>query len=249
MFPITFNPQSNLLLDRNILITGATGGIGKALSLACAKLGATILLHGRNIDELNKIYDAIMGLKLPEPFLLPLDLSTASASEFKNIQMVVSKATGKLDGIVHCANMVSDLGPLHSQTTKQWEDLFRVNVSSVFGLNQALLPCLSQSDSASIVITSDHHARTLDNFWGGYAVTKAALEAYAKLQHNELHKEQNLRVNIVVPGPINSPMRSKTHPGEDREKLPSIESIIPLYVWLLSSESQSVSGQTFNHSS
>ncbi|MFZ9963320.1 MAG: SDR family NAD(P)-dependent oxidoreductase [Burkholderiales bacterium] len=249
MFPLNFKPRANLLQDRNILITGATGGIGKALSLACAELGATVLLHGRNIGELNKLYDAITALKLPEPFLLPLDLSTASAGEFKNIQTVVSRATGKLDGIVHCANMVSDLGPLHSQTTKQWEDLFRINVSSVFGLNQALLPCLSQSDSGSIVITSDHHTRTLDNFWGGYVVTKAALEAYAKLQHNELHTEQNLRVNIVVPGPINSPMRSKTHPGEDREKLPPIESIIPLYVWLLSSESKTISGQTFDHSS
>ena len=70
-------------------------------------------------------------------------------------------------------------------------------------------------------------------YWGGYGVTKAGVAALARELADEWENRPNLRVNAVVPGPIRSPMRGQTHPGEDRDALPAPEALVPLYLHLL----------------
>ena len=65
------------LKDRVVLVAGATGGLGEAASIACAKAGATVVLLARNVRRLNKVYDAVKAVG-PEPLLYPMDLEGAS---------------------------------------------------------------------------------------------------------------------------------------------------------------------------
>ena len=85
----TLAPASELpqhpLEQRVVLITGATGGLGRALSLACANAGATVVLHGRVVRKLEALYDEIVAAKLLEPVILPLDFAHAEASDFANV--------------------------------------------------------------------------------------------------------------------------------------------------------------------
>jgi len=74
----------------------------------------------------------------------------------------------------------------------------------------------------------------------------AGLETLARIQHDEWSANENLRINTVVPGPINSPLRGKTHPGENTDALPAPESLTPLYLYLLGPDSRGVSGRTFS---
>jgi NAD(P)-dependent dehydrogenase (short-subunit alcohol dehydrogenase family) len=85
----------------------------------------------------------------------------------------------------------------------------------------------------------------LDAYWGGYAISKSALNAYSILQSNEWKNEKPFRINVVTPGPINSPLRSKTHPGEERNQLRSMESLLPTYLYLMSDLSVEISGENF----
>ena len=73
------------LEGRVILITGASGGLGRTLALACSKHGATVVLHGRVVRKLESIYDEIIAAGHPEPTILPLDLATAKAEDFGNV--------------------------------------------------------------------------------------------------------------------------------------------------------------------
>ena len=72
------------LAGRVVLITGASGGLGRALALDCAKRGATVVLHGRVVRKLEALYDEIVADGGPEPTILPLDLATAKAEDFGN---------------------------------------------------------------------------------------------------------------------------------------------------------------------
>jgi NAD(P)-dependent dehydrogenase (short-subunit alcohol dehydrogenase family) len=103
MLPRDYIPAPGLLQDRVILVTGATGGIGRALALACARHGATVVLHGRRQDALESLYDDIVRQGGPEPAALPLDLATAGSRHYDALAADIDQAVGRLDGIAHCA--------------------------------------------------------------------------------------------------------------------------------------------------
>ena len=248
MTPLIETLDTNIRLDnKSVLITGASSGIGRALSVLCADLGATVLLSGRNLDALNETYDLIKSNGNPEPAILELDLCKATEIEFKNINTVIKTNIGPLHGFVHCATHITELGPIRHLGLSEWQDLFKVNVIAPALLTRACEPLFEASGSGSVVLTSDTHAMSLDAYWGGYAVSKSALNAYATLQSNEWKDERPYRVNVVTPGPINSPLRSKTHPGEDRNLLRSIDSLLSTYIYLLSDSSSHTSGENFSY--
>jgi NAD(P)-dependent dehydrogenase (short-subunit alcohol dehydrogenase family) len=226
------------LEDRVVLITGATGGLGKALSLACAHAGATVVLHGRVVRKLEALYDAIVAAKLPEPIILPLDLARAEAADFANVANALDAQLGRLDALVHTAALLGSLGPLEHQSFDNWLALLRVNVAAPMGLTRIVLPLLARAPDASVVFTLDSRGQEPRAYWGGYAVTKAAIGALARELADEWEHRANLRVNAVIPGPIRSPLRVQSHPGEDPTLLPPAESLVPLYLHLIAGQAK-----------
>ena len=226
---------------RVVLITGATGGVGKAVSLACARAGATVVIHGRVVRKLEALYDEIMAAKLPEPIILPLDLAHAEAADFANVANALDAQVGRLDALVHTAALLGSLGPLEHQSFDNWVALLRVNVAAPMGLTRIVLPLLAHAPDASVVFTLDSRGQEPRAYWGGYAVTKAAIGALARELADEWEHRETLRVNAVVPGPIRSPLRGQSHPGEDPTRLPPPESVVPLYRHLIAGQSKAES--------
>jgi NAD(P)-dependent dehydrogenase (short-subunit alcohol dehydrogenase family) len=110
------------------------------------------------------------------------------------------------------------------------------------GLTRALMPLLDAAPDASVVFTLDNRGEQPRAYWGGYAVTKAGVSTLARELADEWENRANLRINAVVPGPIRSPLRNQSHPGEDRAALPLPESIVPLYLHLLAGQTKAESG-------
>ena len=77
-----------------------------------------------------------------------------------------------------------------------------------------------RAPDASVVFTLDNRGEQPRAYWGGYAVTKAGVATLARELADEWENRANLRINAVVPGPIRSPLRNQSHPGEDRDALP-----------------------------
>jgi NAD(P)-dependent dehydrogenase (short-subunit alcohol dehydrogenase family) len=230
-------PQASLD-GRVVLITGSTGGIGHALSLACARAGATVILHGRVVRRLEALYDEIMAARLSEPTILPLDFAHAEASDFANVASALDAQLGRLDALVHTAALLGSLGPLEHQSFDNWVALLRVNVAAPMGLTRIVMPLLAQSPDASVVFTLDSRGQEPRAYWGGYAVTKAAIGALARELADEWEHRPALRVNAVIPGPIRSPLRNQSHPGEDATLLPAPESLVPLYHYLIAGQAK-----------
>ena len=229
------------LTDRVVLITGATGGLGQVLVHACAAAGATVVLHGRVVRKLEALYDSVVAAGYPEPIILPLDLLQAGANDFSVAESALRAQLGRLDAIVHTAAGLGSLGPVEHQSLERWLEVWRVNVAGAMGLTRALLPLLDAAPDASVVFTLDTRGQAPRAYWGAYAATKAGLAALAAILADEWEHRANLRINAVVPGPMHSPVRTLTHPGEDKSALPKPERFIPLYLYLIHGQAKAES--------
>ena len=230
------------LAGRVIMVIGASGGLGRALALACAAHGATVVLHGRVVRKLETIYDEIAAAGHPQPTILPLDLATASADDFGNVASAIRAQLGRLDGLVHAAAFLGSLGPIEHQSFDTWQKVLRINLAAAMALTRSTLPLLSLAPDASVIFTLDARGEDSRAYWGAYAAAKAGLAALAATLADEWEDRRNLRINAVVPGPMRTPLRGLTHPGEDRSALPLPEALVPLYLYLLGAQAKVESG-------
>ncbi len=227
-----------------ILVTGAGSGLGREAAIAYARHGATVALLGRNEKRLDAIYDEILAIGGPEPAMFPFDLEAADDSGFERLAGTISYHLKRLDGILHSAASFFQLTPLNQQTLTQWNTLLKVNLAAPYALTRACLPMLEASPDASVIFTGETHGLHPAAYWGGYAVSKSGLEALATIFSQELERLPNIRINILIPGPVNSPLRRKTHPGEDPDQLPQPADLLPWYLWLMGPDSRDVRGKT-----
>jgi NAD(P)-dependent dehydrogenase (short-subunit alcohol dehydrogenase family) len=238
-----YRPSSDLLQDRVILVTGAGQGLGRVAAFTYASHGAEVILHGRQLSKLERVYDEIVAQQLPEPTIFPLDLEKAQDADFAAMADAIKQQMGRLDGILHNAALLTTLTPLANQTMAQWQALLRVNLIAPFALTRACLPLLMRAPEATIVMISETHAHSPAAYWGGFAVSKGGLEVLIKIWAQELEMHPNIRINALVPGPGASPQRAATHPGEAKSELPTPEDLMPYYLYLIGPESKGISGQ------
>jgi len=244
--PKTYTYPQNLLRDRIILITGASDGIGRALAIHAAELGAKVILHGRNIEKLEKVYDQIEDIENTlEPTIAVMDLATATSESYRSLADGLEEEFGRLDGLVHNAGILGDRFSIEQYDAVKWQQVMHVNLTAVFALTQVCLPMLQKSDDASVVFTSSGVGRQGRAFWGAYSVSKFATEGLSQVLADE-HRHGNLRVNCINPGATRTNMRLEAYPAEDRDALKRPEEILPAYIYLLGPDSRGVVGQSLD---
>ncbi len=233
----------DLLQDRVILVTGAGQGIGRVAALNYAACGATVILHGRNVEKLEQVYDEIEALNKAHAIIYQFDLESAEDDVFQSVAEGIAQQLGRLDGILHNAAFLYELSPLEHQTLNQWQVMLQVNLMAPFALTRACLPLLKAAPDSSVVMTSSTSGHQPTAYWGGFAVAKAGVEALVKIQAEEWEAFPNMRINTLIPGVVNSPQRAKTHPGEEKSSLIQAEEIMPSYLYLMSPDSKGTNGQ------
>lgn len=240
------NEHKRSLKDQVILITGAGGGLGGTAALALARQGAHIILLDKNIAKLESVYDKIVAVNGPEPTMYPFDLAGANENDYQELANRIYETYGSLQGLLHSAAEFTAYEPIALHSTKDWGHTLNVNLNAPFLLCRVLLPVMQKSTHASIIFTSDSKARAAEAYSGAYGVSKIAMEGLATILAEELESSNKIRVNIIVPGPIDSPLRKRAFPAEDKNKLPSMESLDDLYVYLFSTHSIGITGQIFD---
>ncbi|MCP5277607.1 MAG: SDR family NAD(P)-dependent oxidoreductase [Thiobacillus sp.] len=239
-------PTSDLLQGRIILVTGAGQGLGRSAALAFARHGATVILLGRSVNKLEKVYDEITDAGGPQPAIFPMDLAAATDAAFESLSQAIGYQFGRLDGICHCATDFEALQPLKQENLADWIELFRVNAAAPAALNRTLEPYLEKSGEASVILVGETHGHAPKAYWGGFAVSKAALEAYFRVQADEWSNASQ-RINLLIPGPMHSPQRTKTHPGEDKSELPTCDDVAATLLYLMGPDSRQVRGQLVHY--
>lgn len=243
---MNYQPPQQHLKDRVILVTGAGQGIGRAAALAFAAQGATVILLGRKLKKLEAVYDEIEAAGGPQPVIFPMNLEKANEQEYQALAEGIYQQLGRLDGILHNASRFDNLSPLEIQTVEQFNGMLQTSLVGPFALTKACLPLLKRATDASIIVTSTAAAHAPAAYWGAHAIAKSAADMLVKIWAQELETFPHIRINTVIPGALQSPQRKLSHPGELHSDLPQIASVLPLYLYLMGSDSAGVSGRTFD---
>jgi NAD(P)-dependent dehydrogenase (short-subunit alcohol dehydrogenase family) len=241
---ITYQANSDLLRERIILVTGAGDGIGKAVALACAAVGARLILAGRTVAKLEQVYDLIAAAGQLEPVIYPIDLEGATADDYDQLCVSIIDQFGHLDGLVHSAGILGQRTPLNNYRQDVWDRVLQVNVTAQFQMTQALMPALEKSNDGSVVFTSSSVGQVGRAFWGAYAVSKFAVEGMVQVWAAELEGLGSVRVNAINPGATATSMRAQAFPAENPSDLKTPDQITPAYLYLLGGHSSEVNGQS-----
>jgi len=204
--------SAGALAGRAVLVAGAHGGLGSAASLACARAGATVVLLGRKLPKLNRLYDALAAAG-PEPLLYPLDLEGAAPDDYAELATRIEAELGRLDGVLHCAADFPGLTPLLQTDPAAFARAVHVNLTAPWWLSQACLPLLAKAADAALVFALDDPARVGQAYWGGYGAAQHGLAALVGILHAELGNS-SVRVAGLRPGPMRTPLRARAYVEE-----------------------------------
>jgi len=233
------------LRDRTIVVTGASSGIGRAVSVACDRAGASVVLIGRDETRLAET----RGMCKNSPLVWPCDLSDLDAAA-KVVRSIVEQ-TGPLSGLVHCAGIYRNC-PLRAVRGKTLRSIMDINAFSGVMLTKGLAMKENALPGASVVLFSSVMGHVGQQGLVGYCMSKGAVEQATKALALELQKDE-IRVNAVSPATIQTPMSEKmfsvldehqreaigrAHPGG----LGSPEDTTGAVVFLLSEASRYVTG-------
>ena len=241
-----YQAPENLLKDRIILVTGAGAGIGRTAAKTFAAHGATVILLGRTLEKLEQVYDEIEAAGHPQPALVPLNLESAQEHDFVELTNTLEQEFGHLDGILHNAGLLGVRTPIESYDPVIWQQVMQVNLNAPFLLTQILMPLLEKAEKASIVFTSSSVGRKGTAYWGAYGISKFATEGLMQTLADELDTTSDIRTNCINPGATRTQMRADAYPAENPATIATPEEIMPLYLYLMGSDSSEVNGQSLN---
>jgi NAD(P)-dependent dehydrogenase (short-subunit alcohol dehydrogenase family) len=243
--PTDYQPAADLLKDRIILITGAGDGIGAAAAKRFAAHGATVVLLGRTVPKLEAVYDAITSAGHPQPAIYPMDLEGATYDDYEDLAATLEQEFGRLDGLLHNAAILGARMMVEQYDLKLWARVMHINLTAPFLLSRACLPLLRKSADGRVVFTSTGVAQQGHAYWGAYGVSKAGADNLMQIMADELEANTSIRVNSIDPGIVATRIRRLAFPAEDASKLPTADSIMPAYLYLLGPDSKNETGQIF----
>lgn len=236
-FDVNETSFNSLKLKEHVyLITGAAGAVGSALAIALGKIGATTILVDRNNKGLDVTYDQITNAGGAEPIKLELDLASAGIPQYEEMADLIRIEFGRLDGIVHCAVETGTLTPLQQYSMDMLNKTLLVNLSAPYMLTRCCIDLLREADDSCVIFTSTDVARQGKAYWGGYSISGHALEGLAQIWADELETNTPVRINTLDTGPVKSLLRARIFPGEDPADLPLADSVVPGYLYLLTSD-------------
>ncbi|MGA8078689.1 MAG: SDR family NAD(P)-dependent oxidoreductase [Xanthobacteraceae bacterium] len=207
------------LADRIALVTGATRGIGRAVTLALAREGAHVVATGRTQGALEEIDDAVRSAG-SSATLVPLDIRDYPG--IYRLATAIDERYQRLDVLVGNAGVVGQRSPVDHIDPQNWDEVMAVNVTANWHLLRAMNALLRRSDAGRVALITSGAATHPRAYSGAYSVSKAALNALGQIYAAETSSTA-MRVNLFNPGPTRTKMRALVMPGEDPMTLPTPE--------------------------
>ncbi len=244
--PVSYNPATDLLTGRIVLVTGAGDGLGQAAARAYARHGATVILLGRTVSKLEHVYDEILAAGGSQPAITPMDLARATARDYEAMVTAIEKEFGRLDGILHSAAELGTLTPLELYDPELWTRVMQVNFNAAYLITRLCLDLLRRSNDASVIFSSSDVARQARAYWGAYAAAGGALERLMEIWADELEQNTHIRFNSLDPGPVATGLRAQAYPGESPDQHPRPDEVMGPYLYLMGPDSRGITGRAFS---
>ena len=210
------------LSNKTILITGASSGIGRSCAVQCSKMGASLLLMGRNVDELNRTVSELQpGTKV--------EMIVADFSKVVDLELVIAEkilTIGKIAGFIHCAGVEKTL-PLKKQSSEVFQSIFDINVFAGFELAKIISLKKYKAEKASFVFIASVAGMVGESGKTIYSASKGAVISGARSMSMELARS-DIRVNSISPAMVKTPILEKMFDGIGEEATQNIIKKHPL---------------------
>ena len=246
VMPERYVPAPDELAGRVVLITGATGGLGREAARAMARSGAELVLLGRNVARLEKLCDEIDEGGAGRAAIYPMNLAGAQPGDYTDLAAKVETEYGRLDGLLHGAAVLGGLVALARYPLERWAEVLQVNLNACFLLTRACLPLLDRSPDPVIAFVGDGRARRASAYWGAYSVSKVAVEVLSRILADELECNSKARVHCLDPGPMRTALRTLAYPAEAPECSSPAADRAPALVFLFGPRSRSLGSGSFD---
>ncbi len=234
------------LMDKNALVTGASGGIGGAIARALHAAGARVGLSGTRAGAL----DALAGELGDGAFAVPADLSSADGA--KTLVKDAEAALGGIDILVNNAGLTRDQLAIR-MSDEDWQTVLDVNLTAAFRLSRGCLRGMMKNRWGRIISITSIVGVTGNPGQANYAASKAALIGMSKSLAQEV-ASRNITVNCIAPGFIDTPMTESLNDDQKQNLIASIPTgrlgepsdVAGACVFLASDEASYVTGQTLH---
>lgn len=199
--------------SKNVLITGGSSGLGKALALQLHELGARIAIVARGPE----------GLRAVEGLAEGIVAIRGDVGRKDTIHSMAAEVHSKLGPVDHLFNVASALGPtplklLMDTECEDFEDVLATNLLGPFRLTRLMAPDMILRGSGVVVNISSDAAVSAYPTWGAYGVSKAALDHLTRIFQEEL-RESGLRFYAIDPGDMDTPMHFAAIPDANADEL------------------------------
>src|SRR5438128_1563818 len=234
------------LAGKNILITGASQGLGRAMALRFAREGAAGLsLVARHIDQLDKVRDEVRKVA-PKVGIVVIEADVSKPRDIDRIvATTLAQSKGRLDVLVNNASTIgpSPMPNLLDYPVEDFKNVIDTNLIGPFLLIKNALPAMIERGGSIINVTSDAGQVGYPG-WGAYGISKFGLEGMSQTWASEL-EDTNVRVNWVDPGSMNTAMHRAAEPEEDPKEWANPADVIDVFVFLASDKSKGITGKRF----
>ena len=234
------------LKGKNIIVTGASGGIGNSIIEKLNQAGANILASGTRVEKLDELKNKYENIKT-----LSFDISQSDKIE-EFVESATKDLGGNLDCLVNNAGITQD-NLLMRMSWEQWKKVIDTNLNSNFLIIKSFLPNMIKNRKGKIIGISSVVASTGNPGQANYVASKAGMIGMYKSIALEV-AQRNINVNIVSPGFIKSPMTDKLNEEQQNnimkiipnKKFGNPEDIANIVNFLISEEANYITGQTFH---
>jgi len=234
-----------LLENKNIVITGAGRGIGKAIAMACAKEGANIGITSRSMDELNAVKEEIEAMGAKGKVVI----KTADITVYEEVEAMLKyfhAELGSLNGIIANAG-ASGRWDTHEFSPEKFATIINVNITGVFHAFKASYPYLKKDDKkdkARFIITGSAAYPAAMPKFAAYTASKYGVVGFQNALALE-YKKENITINTILPTMVDTKLLrgDKAGDGNKPDNVMNPEDLIDYYVFLLSEDGNRVSGE------
>ena len=189
------------LENKNIIVTGASGGIGNAIIKKLSEAGANILASGTRIEKLEELKKNFEGIKI-----LKFDISQSDKIE-EFIENATGELGGSLDGIINNAGITQDNLAIR-MSLDEWQKVININLTSTFLMSKFAIKKMLKNKSGKIVNITSVVGHTGNLGQANYTASKAGIVAMSKSLATEYAKK-NININCISPGFIKTAMTDK----------------------------------------
>ncbi len=221
--------------NKVVLITGAAGNLGQAVTAAFHEAGATLALADNRADRLTRLFGS-----LPHTFFLPEVDVTNETAVTTMVDSVIAQF-GRIDILCNVAGGFRMGPPLQDTSVETWELMLNLNARSVFLVSKAVIPHMLKNGSGKIVNVAARAAMAGAARMAPYVVSKTAVVRLTESMAAEL-KQDRINVNCILPGTIDTPENREAMPNADHDKWVPPADLANVMLFLASEAAKSING-------